>query len=218
MIEASLGFNASLIGNLFGALQQPLNSDRFVEPPSSADENSESHGDEHREGSGFKGSSKQAAEADTRKTQRVQKLQQRDREVRAHEQAHVSAGGGHVNSGPKYTYTKGPDGKQYATEGTVDIDTSEVSGDPKKTEEKARAVRKAALAPSNPSSQDQQVAAKAAVMEMQARMEQSQKRDGTNETASNPGPAQQRRAARGYAQGAALQTATTPGEYFHGAV
>lgn len=95
-------------------------------------------------------------------------LQQRDAKVRAHEQAHLAAGGAHVTGGASYTYQKGPDGRQYAIGGQVSIDASAVPGDPEATKEKARQVRRAALAPGEPSGQDRQVAAKAASLEAQA--------------------------------------------------
>ena len=104
----------------------------------------------------------------------VQKLRERDREVRAHEQAHIAAGGQHVSGGASFSYQTGPDGRQYAVGGSVQIDTSPVPGDPKATEEKARAVRRAALAPASPSSSDQNVAAKAAAMENKSRSEQAE--------------------------------------------
>ena len=104
----------------------------------------------------------------------VQKLLERDREVRAHEQAHIAAGGRHVSGGASFTYQTGPDGRQYAVGGLVQIDASPVPGDPKATEEKARAVRRAALAPASPSATDQNVAAKAAAMENRARSEQAE--------------------------------------------
>lgn len=109
----------------------------------------------------------------TEAQQQLAKLQERDREVRSHEQAHVAAGGPHVTSGASYKYTRGPDGQQYATGGSVSIDTSSVNGDPEATVEKARTVRRAALAPGNPSAQDQNVAASAANMEMKAKMEKA---------------------------------------------
>ncbi len=110
--------------------------------------------------------------------QQVRELQQRDQEVRSHEQAHVSAGAGHVRGGIQYTYTKGPDNKQYATGGSVSIDTSPIPGDPQATLEKARAVRSAALAPASPSAQDQSVAAAATAMEAEAQTDnQEQERD-----------------------------------------
>ncbi len=107
----------------------------------------------------------------------VRELQQRDREVRSHEQAHVAAGGQHVRGGINYTYTRGPDNKQYATGGSVSLDTSPIAGDPEATLEKARVVRSAALAPANPSAQDQSVAAAAASMEAQAQTEKSEEQN-----------------------------------------
>lgn len=103
--------------------------------------------------------------------QEIQKLQARDREVRAHEAAHVAAGSGLTQGGVSFTYQKGADGKQYAIGGEVNIDTSEVSGDPQATLKKAQQIKAAALAPTHPSSQDRSVAAKAAQMAVQARAE-----------------------------------------------
>lgn len=98
----------------------------------------------------------------------LQRLKQRDTEVRAHEQAHVAAGGRYVTSSASYDYQTGPDGQRYAIGGEVGIDTSAVSGDPAATLEKARTVRRAALAPAEPSSQDLSVAAAATTMESNA--------------------------------------------------
>ena len=101
----------------------------------------------------------------------VELLKQRDSEVRAHEQAHVGAGGGHVTSGPSYSYQTGPDGKRYAIGGEVGIDTSMNSGDPDGNLQKARAIIRAAMAPAEPSSQDVRVAASARAMESRAQQE-----------------------------------------------
>ncbi|MDR2706141.1 MAG: hypothetical protein LBC02_10215 [Planctomycetaceae bacterium] len=106
--------------------------------------------------------------------QQVQELKARDQEVRVHEAAHVAAGGPYVTSGPSYTYQTGPDGKSYAIGGEVGIDTSEVSGDPQATIQKMQTVVAAALAPAEPSSQDQKVAAAARQKEAQARAELAQ--------------------------------------------
>jgi hypothetical protein len=92
----------------------------------------------------------------------VEKLKQRDREVRAHEMAHMAAGGGFVRGGASFQYQAGPDGGRYAVGGEVSIDTSPVKGDPKATARKMQAVQRAALAPAQPSGQDMAVAAKAA--------------------------------------------------------
>ena len=100
----------------------------------------------------------------------VNELKARDREVRTHEQAHISAGGGLVAGGASYEKQTGPDGKQYAVGGEVQIDTSEADT-PEATIAKAQQVRSAALAPAQPSAQDQQVAAQAAQMETAARQE-----------------------------------------------
>jgi len=51
----------------------------------------------------------------------VEELKRRDREVRAHEQAHLAAGGGFVRGGARFEYQQGPDGKNYAIGGEVSI-------------------------------------------------------------------------------------------------
>lgn len=101
----------------------------------------------------------------------VQKLKARDAEVRAHEAAHLSAGGGLVRGGASYTYQRGPDGRQYAVGGEVSIDTGAVPGDPKATLAKAQRIRAAALAPADPSPQDRAVAAAADQMAAEAASE-----------------------------------------------
>ena len=77
--------------------------------------------------------------------QELSKLKQRDREVKAHEQAHISAGGQYVRSGARYEYEKGPDGRNYAVGGEVSIDTSKVPGDPEATARKMQVIRRAAM-------------------------------------------------------------------------
>jgi len=101
----------------------------------------------------------------------VEKLKDRDREVRAHEQAHLAAAGPYATGGPSFEYQTGPDGQRYAVGGEVGIDTSPIPGDPEATIRKAQVVRAAALAPANPSAQDRAVAAAAAKMEVQAQQE-----------------------------------------------
>lgn len=102
----------------------------------------------------------------------VNELQQRDQEVRSHEQAHKSVGGSLAGSA-SYTTTKGPDNRHYAVGGEVSIDTAPVHGDPEATAEKARQIRSAAMAPASPSAQDMHVASQAAQMESKARMEKA---------------------------------------------
>ena len=100
----------------------------------------------------------------------IERLSARDKEVRAHEQAHMAAGAGLVTRGASYSYVKGPDGRRYATGGEVGIDTSP-GKTPQETIDKAQRIRAAALAPAQPSGQDLQVAAQATQMKMQAQME-----------------------------------------------
>lgn len=100
----------------------------------------------------------------------VEQLEARDREVRAHEMAHKNAAGQYATSGPTYTYQTGPDGQRYAVGGSVGIDLSPEET-PEQTIEKMAVVRRAALAPAEPSSQDRKVAAQAAQIAMEARQE-----------------------------------------------
>ncbi len=104
----------------------------------------------------------------------VQDLKARDREVRAHEQAHMAAGGG-LAGGASYTYQQGPDGKRYVIGGEVQIDTSAEST-PEATIRKMQVVIRAATAPAEPSSQDLKVAqqARAAIADAQAEARQQE--------------------------------------------
>lgn len=104
--------------------------------------------------------------------QQVQNLRIRDREVRAHEQAHAAVGGN--LAGPaNLNFTTGPDGKRYASSGDVSIDISKVPNDPAASIRKFEQVQRAALAPANPSTQDLRVAARAAASANEARGELS---------------------------------------------
>lgn len=101
----------------------------------------------------------------------LQQLHARDREVRAHEAAHVAAGGRYVQGGASFTYEKGPNGRYYAVGGEVKIDASPVVNNPEATRDKAEVVRRAALAPAEPSAQDLRVAATATRLASRARIE-----------------------------------------------
>jgi hypothetical protein len=125
-------------------------------------------GEQGGSSSGFDPANPQNLTEDEKK--KVQELQQRDREVRAHEQAHKAAGGALARS-PTFKTVRGPDGKSYAVSGEVKIDTSALPNNPEATIRKLEQVKRAALAPSNPSSQDRQVAAEAEAKIQQARQE-----------------------------------------------
>ncbi|GAA4254928.1 hypothetical protein GBZ26_20765 [Azospirillum formosense] len=99
----------------------------------------------------------------------VQELKRIDASVRQHEAAHQAAGGPHAG-GASFTFTRGPDGKNYATAGEVQVDVSAES-DPEATARKMDTVKAAALAPSDPSAQDLRVAQQADAAKMQAQQE-----------------------------------------------
>lgn len=112
----------------------------------------------------------QASELTAEQQRQVSQLQATDRQVRAHEQAHVAAGGDLVRGSATFTYATGPDDKRYAVAGEVSIDTSP-GRTPQETIPKAQHIRETALAPADPSPQDRSVAAKAVQMEGDARRE-----------------------------------------------
>ncbi len=117
----------------------------------------------------------------------VRQLQARDRAVRQHEQAHMSAAAGLATSGPSYTYQRGPDGVNYAIGGEVSIDVSP-GRTPEETLEKAKTIERAALAPKDPSGADRAVAAQARNMAQEAQQEiavQGEQADAA--AASTPG-------------------------------
>ncbi len=134
-----------------------------------------------------KGGEEELTESEERE---VQQLKQRDREVRAHEQAHATVGGSYA-SAPSYEFSTGPDGKKYAVGGEVQIDASPVADNPKATIRKMDIVIRAALAPAEPSSQDQQVARQAQQTRAKAQAELSKSQDEESQnggkTAGSPG-------------------------------
>lgn len=103
------------------------------------------------------------------KQAQVRELASRDREVRSHEQAHAAIGGVFAGA-PSYHFERGPDGVSYAVGGEVPIDTSSAAT-PELTIAKAQTVKRAALAPAEPSPQDRRVAQEAVQLEAEARRE-----------------------------------------------
>jgi len=114
-------------------------------------------------------------------------MKTRDAEVRAHEQAHVAAAGPYFRGGPTYETERGPDGKEYAVGGSVSIDSSPVKGNPEATIAKMQQVRRAALAPAEPSATDRSVAAKASAQEAKARQQLAEERNDSTEGESVAG-------------------------------
>lgn len=107
------------------------------------------------------GAAQEMANRNGGEERQLAEMKRRDQQVRRHEQAHLAAAGSHAIGGPTYHYHTGPDGRRYAVGGEVSIDLSVVAGDPEATVEKMRTVRRAALAPMDPSPADRAVAARA---------------------------------------------------------
>lgn len=129
------------------------------------------------------------SELSAEQLQQIQQLVAIDRKVRAHEQAHLAAAADLARSSANFGYTTGPDNRQYAVSGEVSIDVSEART-PQETITKAQRIRAAALAPADPSAQDNRVAALASQMENEARAEVARlAQDESVTTRSNPGEA-----------------------------
>lgn len=117
--------------------------------------------------------------------QEIRELAMRDREVRAHEQAHKAVGGQYAGA-PSYNYQRGPDGRMYAIGGSVPIDISPIPGDPAATLQKMQQVQRAALAPLQPSAADRSIAAEAGRQMIEARAQLLQQQDDGASPATSP--------------------------------
>lgn len=159
----------------------PLNNPTYDAPPNQAQEDVEQAQRDGQQQEESQGEQQQSAEQENAKdesTERyteqelkeISELKQRNREVVAHEQAHAAVGGKYAGT-PSYSYERGPDGAKYAVSGEVSIDTSRIPNDPHGTLIKAQQIKRAALAPAMPSSQDRRVAVKAEQMATQARQD-----------------------------------------------
>ena len=151
-----------------------------------------------KSGTGKTGDAENAPENDPGIKNEIRQLEQREQEVIAHEAAHKAVGGQYA-SAASYTYTTGPDDKRYIDGGEVSIRTPSTN-DPHEALRMAELVKRAALAPANPSGQDLSVAASATQKAAAARVEisklareeaaekrmasQAEKSEKTEETAS----------------------------------
>lgn len=127
----------------------------------------------------------------------IDRLKETDRLVREHADAHLVAGQGVVLSGPRYSYTYGPDGRQYASGGDVTFDTSREQK-PEANIDKGQRLQTAALAPAQPTPEDFQVAAVGKDLETsgrqdlasrqaeEARQQQTKAAEGRREEAVKP--------------------------------
>ncbi len=112
-------------------------------------------------------------------------LEASDREVRAHEQAHLSTAGGLASGPASFTYRRGPNGVNYAVGGEVPISVRK-GQTPEETLAIARKIQAAALAPAQPSQQDRNIAAVAGQMALDAATELA--RQSNAKAANPPGP------------------------------
>lgn len=128
-----------------------------------------------------KGEQAPKQQAEQQEQQEIRELKARDQEVKTHEQAHAAVGGRYAGA-PGYTYELGPDGKQYAVGGEVQIDISPIPGDPQATVQKMQQVRAAALAPAEPSAADRRIAAEAAQRQIQAQAELVKQNSATGQS------------------------------------
>jgi hypothetical protein len=150
-------------------------------PDTGKDEQAEQEPEKRPGADGEKSITGQALTEDEQ--EEVEQLKERDSEVRRHEQAHKAAAGPYAQGGPTFDFQRGSDGKQYAVGGEVQIDTTPIEDDPQATLRKMEVIRRAALSPAEPSSQDRAVAAQAAQTAQQARAElHSQEGQGSGET------------------------------------
>jgi hypothetical protein len=110
----------------------------------------------------------------------VEQLKRIDAQVREHEGKHQAAADGHASEAT-YIYQRGPDGKYYAVGGRVNLDARPVSGDIEATRRKLESVRRAALAPSDPSAQDSAVALQVSSQLRHAELKQAFEQSEQNE-------------------------------------
>ncbi len=129
---------------------------------------------EKKEPASRNNSTSDKSDANSQEARELEQLKQTDREVRAHEQAHVIAGGSLVRGAASFGYATGSDGKLYAVSGEVSIDSSAVADDPSATISKMMRVVSAALAPAQPSGQDRAVASAATKTQVEAQQQLTQ--------------------------------------------
>lgn len=89
--------------------------------------------------------------------------------VKQHEAAHMAVGGEFAGTA-SYSYTTGPDGKRYISGGEVSISIPSTD-DKKEAIRMLEQVKRAALAPADPSAQDQSTAASASAKQSALRAE-----------------------------------------------
>jgi hypothetical protein len=144
-------------------------ADKDPERKSSASEAAETPAEEKRPRLNVK--PEDIRELTPQEEEKLKELKRIDRSVKAHEMAHKVVAGEYAARPAAYVYERGPDGKLYAVGGEVRLDASRVPGDPEATIRKMQRIKRAALAPTDPSSQDLRAAVVAARIENTARQQ-----------------------------------------------
>lgn len=163
-----------------------------LSPEATADHNTEEHRAQNTENPRTTSSATGYAELTPEQKAQIAQLQQRDREVRAHEAAHKAAAGGMAVGGASFEYAVGPDGRPYAVGGEVSIRMS-TGRTPEETLRNAEQVVRAALAPAQPSAQDIAVAAQANQQAAQARAAIAKEKQDTRADDASSGKEQDSR-------------------------
>ncbi len=99
----------------------------------------------------------------------LDKLKARDSLVRGHETAHIMAAGGQATGPAQYTYQTGPDGRQYAIGGSVNIAVVSSPSSDEDAANQAATASRAAMANSEMSLCDMQVAMRASELSAKAK-------------------------------------------------
>ncbi|AJC85649.1 putative metalloprotease CJM1_0395 family protein [Campylobacter sp. RM16704] len=163
-MQVGLNYNALYIKNPYQNKEKEIDQENTNSKAQNSTENKKDNNEEKTQ----KVNGKELSEEEIRQ---VRELERIDREVKAHEAAHMAAGGG-LAGGASYGYTRGPDNKMYAIEGEVPI-RMQKGNTPEETIANAMQIIAAAMAPADPSPQDYKVAANAMQMQNDARMEQA---------------------------------------------
>jgi hypothetical protein len=101
----------------------------------------------------------------------VKDLERIDRQVRSRELTHRAVAGNYAKGSVYFDYVTGPDGKKYAEEGHINIDSRPVPNNPEATIRKAQAIRSVGLTPTSTSPQNRTDFAEISKIEREARME-----------------------------------------------
>ncbi len=114
----------------------------------------------------------------------VKELERIDRQVRSRELAHRAVAGNYARGSVYFDYVTGPDGKKYAEEGHINIDSRPIPNNPEATIRKAQAIRSVELSTTNASPQNRTVSAEISKIEREARTElKTEQRKVSDDTA-----------------------------------